>query len=735
MRNLLLSQRQSTSINKHSMSFPLLTTKLYIPHVPIALVERPRLVEKLNQGLVNAARLLLIAAPAGFGKSTLVAAWLRTQTTPAAWLALDAQDNEPLRFLTYLIATIQHPLPGFGAELLAQLQGGMPPAPETICALLVNALAPTPTPLLLVLDDYHLITNPAIHENVAFLLEHLPAGVTFIIATRVMPPLPVARLRARQQLVEIRLQELRFTSTETAHLLNDRNALALDDHALATLEARTEGWVAGLQLSVLALQADTGDRQHFLAHFSGSHEFIADYLIEEVLNRQSPAVTDFLLHTAILDRFCASLCAAVTAASASEPLLDDLLTRNVFLIPLDAERCWFRYHHLFADLLRARLTQSQRTLIPELHQRASAWFAANGLVNEAMTHALAAGDWATAARLVNDNWSPMLHQGQISTILRWLAALPPTLFASYPGLHNAYAWALFLKGEVMAVEAHLQQTEQVLHALCQSGHLSESATEYRQATASTQMLRAFVLYAHRDLTAAYAQTQHALPSARLAGALLEGGLHIVTGHICRELGRREEAIQHYQTGIPLSWQQGNIIAALNAYTALSRLYRQGRQYHQAEQTCQEALALVCTQKLEQIPAAGLLYLEQAELWFDRQRPTAAQQAVERALAVGRSGGLTNLLAAGEALRARLASTAPSTPAPPTPAQTGLLEPLTSREVEVLVLLANGDSNQEIAKKLVITLPTVKKHTSSILAKLAATSRTQAVAYARQRGLL
>lgn len=717
------------------MSFPLLTTKLYTPHAPVALVERPRLFAKLAEGLANAARLLLIAAPAGFGKSTLVATWVRSQAVPVGWLTLDAQDNDPLHFFTYLIAAIQRPLPNFGADLLLQVQGDLLPTHEFILAKLVNALEQIQRPLLITLDDYHLITNPALHESMAFLLEHVPDGITFILATRVMPPLPVARLRARQQLIEIRLQELRFTSDETARLLNDLNALELDAAALATLASRTEGWPAGLQLVVLALQAVTGDRQPFLAQFSGSHEFIADYLLEEVLNRQAPAVADFLLHTAILDRFCAPLCAAVTGVTASEALLQDLFARNVFLIALDAERRWFRYHHLFADLLRARLLQSQHARLPALHRQASSWFATNGLINEAMTHALAADDLATAARLVNDHWSPLLHQGEISTILRWLAALPPEPFESYPGLHNAYAWALFLKGQVMDVEAHLQQTERVLDTLCQAGRLRASDEEYRQAHASTQMLRAFVLYARRELPAAYAQAQIALPSSRLAGPLLEGGLYIITAHICRELGRLDEAVQYYRIGIPLSWQQGNVIAALNAFTALSRLYRQRKQYQQAEQCCQEALQLLGEKKLEQIPAAGLLYLEQAEWLIDCRRPVEAQCVLDKALEVGRSSGLANLLTAGEALHARLASTLAQATTATVPHQAGLLDPLTSRELEVLALLADGCSNQEIAGKLVVALATVKKHTSSILAKLEANSRTQAVARARRLGLV
>lgn len=524
--------------------------------------------------------------------------------------------------------------------------------------------------------------------------------------------------------MEVRLQDLRFTADETACLLNDLYALALDTQDLETLAARTEGWAAGLQLAALALQSEN-DRHTFLQHFGGTQHFIADYLVEEVLKQLSPAVTETLLHLSILERFCGPLCVAVTGDPESENQLQELFARNVFLIPLDAERYWFRFHSLFADLLYTRLKKRNSDLLLQLYSRASTWCAANDLPAEALRYALEARDFDAAARLVNANWVSLLHQGQVETTLRWLDALPSAVFEDYPGLSNAYAWARFMQGQTEAVEPHLQHSERVLAALTAAGRMAETDTEYQQARAATASLRAFVHYARRELDIAYEQGQSARIFVRQAGDLLEGNLYIILGQICRELGHLDEAIQYYRVGIPLAWHGGNAIGVLIAYAALSRLYRQQQQWSMAEQTCQEARAFLDTHHLTRIPAAGILYLEQAYLLLARQHTKEAHAALDTALDVGRSSGMADLIAACETLRDQL----------PPPALTNLPDPLTARELEVLTLLADGLSNREIAAALVITLATVKKHTSNILSKLMARSRTQAVAYARQLGLL
>ena len=735
------------------MTFPLLATKTYLPHTPGPLVERERLFAKIRLGMANSARLILVCAPAGFGKSALLAAWATTQTAPVAWLSLDEQDAIPERFFTYLIAAIQRVHPHFAADLFEQIRTGAADGQETVLPALINALDDITVPLLVTLDDYHAINNPAIHDNLTFLLEHAPPGVTFLIATRVVPPLSLPRLRARRQLVDIRLQDLRFTTAEIVQFFNDLYALGLDLLEIATLEARTEGWAAGLQLAALALPAESAHRQEFIQQFSGSQEYIADYLLEEVLNRQPVALTTFLLRISILDRFCAPLCRALTDEVESETMLQELFARNAFLIPLDSERRWFRYHHLFADLLHARLLRAHAPLLPELHHRACAWFEANNYIQEALNHALAGRDFRTVERLVNENWTAMLHQGHITVTLRWLsalprmatqpnlmpevvqstlewlAALPANTFESYPALQNSYAWALFLNGRLDEVGAHLQRAEQALAHMLAVGRLKETERDYREASAETAALRVFLLHARGELDAALEQAHRARPFVQRASSLLQGNLQVALGHIYKGLNQPEQAVKAYREAIPLVWQSGNTIGALSAYAGLMNLYRSQSNFPMAEQTFQEAWQLMDENQINRIPATGAVYLEQAALLLEQNKRADASSALDLAVEVAQHSGLWNFQQQCDALRARL------TAVPAAIDQSTLIEPLTDRELEVLALLADGCSNQDIAAELVISLSTVKKHTSSVLAKLNAASRTQAVARARELGLV
>lgn len=735
------------------MTFSLLATKTYLPHTPGPLVKRERLFEKIRLGVENAARLILVCAPAGFGKSALVAAWAATQTVPVAWLSLDEQDAIPERFLAYLIAAIQRVHPNFAADLFEQIRTGTANDHDTLLPALVNALSDIPAPLLVTLDDYHAIGNPAIHDSLTFLLDHAPPSVTFLIATRVVPPLSLPRLRARRQLVDIRLQDLRFTTSEIVQFFNNLYALDLAPPEISTLEARTEGWAAGLQLAALALPAESAHRQEFIQQFSGSQEYIADYLLEEVLNRQPATLTTFLLRISILDRFCAPLCQALTDAVESETILQELFARNVFLIPLDSERRWFRYHHLFADLLRARLQRTCAPLLPELHDRACAWFESNSYIQEAMHHALVGRDFRTVERLVNENWTAMLHQGRLSVTLRWLSALPrmatqPNLmpevvqstldwlatlptktFEAYPALHNAYAWALFLNGRLDEADAHRQRSEQALAHMLSVGRLRETDGDYREARAETAALRVFLLHARGEPDAALEQARHARPFIQRASILLQGSLQVILGDVYKGLNQPEQAVKAYREAIPLVWQSGNTIGTLSAYAGLMGLYRRQSNFLLAEQTFQEAQQLMDENQIDRIPAAGVVYLERTALLFEHERFAEASSVLDLAGEVACHSGLWDFQQQYDALRTRLA--ADSAPMD----QSALIEPLTDRELEVLALLSAGCSNKDIAAELVISLSTVKKHTGSVLAKLNAASRTQAVARARELGLL
>ncbi len=381
------------------MSQNLLATKLYIPPARKNLVPRPRLVQRLDEASQQGQKLLLVSASAGYGKTTLVTEWLRGIHTKTTWLSLDRTDNDPARFLAYLIAALQQIDEHIGENTQAMLQSPQPLPPEVVLTALVNEIASAPTSFILVLDDYHVIEALPIHQQLDFLVEHQPPRMHLVIITREDPPLPLARLRARGQMVEIRQDDLRFSPEESSDFLRRVMGLNLTGDDITTLERRTEGWIAGLQLAALSMQGlDDGSEytpSDFIDAFTGSSHYILDYLIEEVFERQPVEVQDFLLRTSILDRLSGSLCDAVANRSGSAALLERLEHANLFIIPLDQSRTWYRYHHLFAELLRQRLHATAALSENELHRLASGWYAAEGFLPEAIHHALAASDWET----------------------------------------------------------------------------------------------------------------------------------------------------------------------------------------------------------------------------------------------------------------------------------------------------------------------------------------------------
>jgi len=472
-----------------SSSTPLLTTKLYLPLARRNLVLRPRLTARLSEGLTRP--LTLISAPAGYGKTTLLSEWRASESGrdfPLAWLSLDEGDNDTACFLTYLIAALAALKPGVGDVTLALLQMPQPPPPQAIFSSLIQALSEIDGPFAAVLDDYHVITARPIHEAVGFLLDHLPPQMRLVVLTRADPPLPLARLRAHDQLTEIRAADLRFTTDETAAFLNRMMGLALTPEQVAALEQRTEGWIAGLQLAALSAQGRS-DLHNFVAAFAGSHRYIVDYLTEEVLNRQPEALRDFLLRTSILDRLCGELCDAVMGISEStnqritqqreaslwdesrstpfadslirhsHAILDHLDRANLFVIPLDDERRWYRYHPLFADMLSSRLRQIEPERLPDLHRRAGEWCEQHGLVDAAIQHALAAQDWSRAVSLMGSASQAAMRNGEVGKLLGWARTLPEGAVCENLTLCINYAWAAVLTGQFETVEKVLTRIE------------------------------------------------------------------------------------------------------------------------------------------------------------------------------------------------------------------------------------------------------------------------------------
>ncbi|MBN1122621.1 MAG: hypothetical protein JXJ17_16205 [Anaerolineae bacterium] len=432
------------------MSQPLLATKLNPPANPPHSIRRNRLTDQLDTHLIEKdkfqRKLSLVSAPAGYGKTTLIVEWLNTIDIPSAWLSLESGDNDPIRFVSYLAAALQQIDPTMGNAIDSLLQSGHPPPAEVLFNHLIHEIAAHPTPFVLVLDDYHEIANPEIHQAVAFLLEHQPQQMHLVLLTREDPSFPLARLRSRDQVVDIRQDGLRFTVDEVTQYLSDRLQIELSDEDIETLQKRIEGWPVGLQLTSLLLQGET-DIHKLLSSLTGSSRYIMDYLIEEVLEQQSAEVERFLLQTSILDRFCVPLCDAVTNGSDGQKVLQYLEQANLFLVPLDHRREWYRYHRLFADLLRHRLRMRDSSGVAELYNRASDWFESGDMLVESIDYALAAENWERAGRLLLEISRDMLTRGEITSLQNWYKQFPEDSLRETPELCVEAAWPFVLGGQ------------------------------------------------------------------------------------------------------------------------------------------------------------------------------------------------------------------------------------------------------------------------------------------------
>jgi LuxR family maltose regulon positive regulatory protein len=434
----------------------ILATKLSLPRIRPDFLPRPQLVDALDEGVAK--ELVLVCTPAGFGKTTLLATWAQQHNRPVAWLSLDPGDNDPTRFWRYVIAAVGRVRSGFGTGVLPRLACPDHLSPEAVATTLVNAFAALPENLVLVLDDYHVLETTPVHDALKLLLSRLPPQACVVISTRSDPPLPLAQLRARDQLVELRAADLRFTTQEVACLLREVWGLDLTMEAAAALADRTEGWVAGLQLAAISLRGRS-DPARLVDAFAGSNRYLIDYLTEEVLERQPGDLRTFLLDTSGLERLSGPFCDAVTGRCDGQQMLEALERANLFLVPLDDERRWYRYHHLFADMLRVRLQRFSPQRLPELHRRAATWCEAHGLIDDAIGYALGASDPSWAARLVEQHTDAMLRRGEGATLGRWLARLPPQVRRSRPRLCLAQATVAFNAGRLDVVEPLLQDAE------------------------------------------------------------------------------------------------------------------------------------------------------------------------------------------------------------------------------------------------------------------------------------
>jgi LuxR family maltose regulon positive regulatory protein len=564
------------------------------------------LVERLHQGTER--KLTLVCAPAGFGKTTLLAEWLASTPAgerPAAWVSLDQSDNDPALFWAYFITAMQPMRAGVGGNALSLLHSPQPSLIESVLTTLINEINAIEEEFALILDDYHVIQSRSIHEALAFLLDHLPPRMHLIIASRSDPPLPLPRLRGRGELTELRAADLRFTPDEAAAFLNDVMGLDLSADDVAALETRTEGWIAGLQLAALSMQGRE-DVTGFIEAFAGDDRYIVDYLVEEVLQRQPEPVRGFLLQTAILERLSGPLCDAVTGQDDGRGMLEALERGNLFVIPLDDKRRWYRYHHLFADVLQARLIGEQPERVPGLHRRASEWCEQNGLPADAIRHALAAEDFERAAVLVELAWSAMHRSYQDATWLGWAKALPDELVRARPVLSVGYAWALLNAGELEAGEARLREAERWLEPAADMSARAEAPraemvvvdeTEFRSLPASIATARAFHAGALGDVPGAVKHAEQAFHLSSESDDYVRGRAAAILGLAYWASGDLEAAHRTFADGmadIRMAGERQHLLTISAAYILAEIRVAQGR-LREAASTYEQSLQLAAGQ--------------------------------------------------------------------------------------------------------------------------------------------
>ncbi len=611
------------------MASAILVTKLFLPPPRPKAVLRLRLTERLNHGLAARSRLTLIAAPAGFGKTTLAGEWVTGLGRPTAWLSLDEGDNDPVRFLTYVVAALRTVAVGLGEAEFEVLQSRQPPPVESILTALINQLAALPEPLILVLDDYHVIEAQAVHAALGHLLDHLPPQLQVVLTTREDPQLPLARYRARGQLTELRAADLRFTADEAAEFLSQVMGLRFAAADLAALETRTEGWIAGLQLAALSMQGHQ-DVAGFIRSFAGDHRYVVDYLVEEVLQRQPEPVRRFLLQTAILDRLSGPLCEAVTGQADAGARLEALERGNFFVVPLDDRRQWYRYHHLFADVLRAHAKAEQPDQFATLHLRASAWYERQGSAAEAIRHALAAADFARAAGLIELAMPPMRPVRQEALLLSWLRALPADLFHNRPLLSGHYAAVLLQSGELDGVEARLAAAEAWLaRPDAAAERIVMDEVEWRRLPGWIAVHRAGLALAREDVAGTLRHARQALELVDESDHLGRGAAAALLGLAAWRNGDLEAAQRGYVESMAHLRQAEHYADLLGCTLALADMQLARGRPREARQTYEQGLRLAPDRGPSALRGTADMHVGLSELLCERNELEAAAEALQR----------------------------------------------------------------------------------------------------------
>jgi len=742
------------------MAAPLIATKLHVPTPRLGLVTRPKLLDCLNEGLKR--KLILISASSGYGKTTLMAEWLleRGKDFPKAWVSLDEGDNDPIRFLTYLIAALQSVRDGLGQDTGIMMQVAQNPSNESILSVLINELSTVSQDFSLVLEDYHVIEVREIHQMMDFLLEHLPPQLHLVILTRSDPPFPLARLRARGELSEIRAKDLRFSYEDAAKFLQNMVGLQLSEDDVQVLVERTEGWITGLQLAALSIQGRK-NASEMIAAFGGGHEYIVDYLVEEVLDRQPDELKMFLYQTSILGRLNGPLCDEITGQSEGEATLEHLEKANLFVTSLGGDQRWYRYHHLFAEVMSNRLLRYFPEQVHELHLRAAKWFNQNNLFSEAIEHALAANDHLFAAEIVESQAQDLLHKGSLSTLLGWLNQFPPEIVMGRPRLGIDSAWVYLLIGQFEQIERHLASAETKLDGLTDQDELRGQIAAIRAYSAAQRGNPAQAIeLAHNSL--------ELLPkedlSVRSVVDFVLGGVYYIQQDFENALSAMQEASRFGE-------QAGNIHLAVAALNAVAELLKQQGDLGETEKILYQAMHLGSGPSGKPLPITAGVHINFAELRLAQKDFESARQyaltgldmakkivnaegqmlcyltlaqveyfegnfeAAQAALEKAKRLAARHRLPPGREKQIQACENIISTVSSVEIDQSKLIDPLSEREMEVLQLLAEGLSNQEIAEKLIISLGTVKAHSSNIYRKLDVRNRAQAVIAAREMNFL
>lgn len=618
----------------------LIRTKLRLPLTRPGLVARPRLQARIAEGLRGP--LTLITAPAGFGKTTLVASCVAGCGMPVAWLSLDRDDNQAGRFLRYLVAALREADPAIGSEAAQLTTAAFQAPPEAILTSLVNDLDAANGETALVLDDYQFIGSPVVHAQVAFLLDHCPQTFHLVIATRSDPPLPLARLRARAQTVELRAVDLSFTRLEAAQFLNDSMGLGLDADAVALLAERTEGWIAGLQMAALSMRG-RDDADSFIRAFAGTNRFIMDFMLEEVLAREPEEVQTFLLQTAILTRLTGALCDAVTGAVGAQVMLEGLERRNLFVVPLDDERRWYRYHHLFADLLQTRLQhQAGPERVAELRSRAAEWCEQNGQVADAVRYALAAPDYRRASGLIEQYWHVAANTGEIETAWSWLNALPEDEIKRNVSLALARCWLLWLRGQVGAIAPRLADMEHALNAWAAAAGVGPDDVTYADWFVQYTLLQSIVARYDNNFEVAIVLAERAFallpehPSPQI-DIQLRTLIFLALSSAYDGAGDLERAVSAYAELIRLSRMVANATGIGITIRLTGTLRLLGR-LREADTLCRDVLAYVQAQGMSRLPAAGVLHVAMSEVLVEQNDLAAAEAHLAQGLEIGKWSG-------------------------------------------------------------------------------------------------